>query len=242
MEQASLRHFDKLEDINGNITRSLAGLETNAIARPEGDKIEECNGRSEDPAMKKYLVFLISLAFLIFPIASTAQLQSRPVLRMGSQGDAVRELQATLLLLGFYRGEVNGQYSESTVIAVSRFQEAANLPIDGIMGAETWSRLFPPSPSRQTNNTTPLPLINPTPSSESASETSLENLPILRSPMQGEAVKRLQERLRVLGIFSGEVDGIFGEQTLEAVRTFQQQNNLTVDGIVGAETWEMLFR
>ncbi|MEA5471405.1 peptidoglycan-binding domain-containing protein, partial [Spirulina sp. 06S082] len=68
------------------------------------------------------------------------------------------------------------------------------------------------------------------------------NLVVLRSGMQGEAVKRLQERLRILGLFSGEIDGIFGAQTLEAVKTFQERNNMTVDGIVGRKTWEILLR
>lgn len=154
----------------------------------------------------------------------------------------MRELQAALLLLGFYTGAVDGRYSESTVIAVSRFQEAAKLPIDGIMGTETWKRLFPPSPVLRSGNSPPPPLISSSESSGSSANSQGANLPILRSPMQGKAVKRLQQRLRDLGLFSGQIDGIFGEQTLEAVKTFQQQNNLTVDGIVGAKTWEILLR
>lgn len=154
----------------------------------------------------------------------------------------MRELQAALRLLGFYTGAVDGQYSESTVIAVSRFQEAAKLPIDGIMGAETWKRLFPPSPVLRSENNAPPAPISPPSSSTTPDNPSEENLPILRSPMRGEAVKRLQQRLRDLGLFSGQIDGIFGEQTIEAVKTLQQRNNLTVDGIVGAKTWEILLR
>ncbi|MEM9541505.1 MAG: peptidoglycan-binding protein [Cyanobacteria bacterium P01_E01_bin.42] len=189
--------------------------------------------------MKKFLLLLISLLFAFSPITSAARSPDRPILRIGSQGEEVRELQAALLLLGFYRGAVDGRYSESTVIAVSRFQEAANLPIDGIMGVETWQRLFPPSPVLQAENNPPPP--SPPPESASPENPSQIN-PILRSGMRGEAVRRLQERLRRLGILSGEVDGIFGEQTLEAVKTFQQRNNLTVDGVVGAQTWEILLR
>ncbi len=182
----------------------------------------------------------------------------------------MRELQAALQLLGFYTGDVDGLYSESTVIAVSRFQEAAQLSIDGIMGAETWNQLFPSSreplpalpalelPARPVRPALELPALpalpsspalEPPPAPEFAPESSSEegdreelNLAILRSGMQGEAVKRLQERLRILGLFSGEVDGIFGAQTLEAVKKFQQRNNMTVDGIVGRKTWEILLR
>ncbi|NES85256.1 MAG: peptidoglycan-binding protein, partial [Moorea sp. SIO2B7] len=43
-------------------------------------------------------------------------------------GSVVSELQAALKLLGYYDGSVNGIYSESSAIAVSRFQQAAGLP------------------------------------------------------------------------------------------------------------------
>ena len=208
--------------------------------------------------MKKYLLFLISFLLVFSPITGIAQPLNRPILRIGSQGEVVRELQAALQLLGFYTGDVDGLYSESTVIAVSRFQEAAQLSIDGIMGAETWNQLFPTSstsppadsPPSSVNANTPVPtapILSPAPefvpeSSSGEGDREELNLAILRSGMQGEAVKRLQERLRILGLFSGEVDGIFGAQTLEAVKTFQERNNMTVDGIVGRKTWENLLR
>lgn len=68
---------------------------------------------------------------------------NRPVLKIGSQGTDVSELQATLKLLGYFAGEVNGFYGESTASAVSRFQQASGLNADGIVGAATWNRLFP---------------------------------------------------------------------------------------------------
>ena len=68
---------------------------------------------------------------------------NRPVLRTGSQGTDVSELQAALKLLGYYMGKVDGVYSESTAFAVSRFQKAAGLNPDGVVGSETWNRLFP---------------------------------------------------------------------------------------------------
>lgn len=83
---------------------------------------------------------------------------NRPLLRSGSQGVAVSELQAALKLLGYYTGTVDGIYSESTVLAVSRFQQAAGLNPDGIVNSATWERLFPlappkaSSPSASTNS------------------------------------------------------------------------------------------
>ncbi|MEH2326624.1 MAG: peptidoglycan-binding protein [Nostoc sp.] len=71
---------------------------------------------------------------------------NRPILKVGSQGERVSELQAALKLLGFYSGAVDGTYSENTANAVSRFKQAAGLNPDGIVDASTWQRLFPNQP------------------------------------------------------------------------------------------------
>ncbi|MGD9009953.1 MAG: peptidoglycan-binding domain-containing protein, partial [Desulfobacteraceae bacterium] len=63
-----------------------------------------------------------------------------------------------------------------------------------------------------------------------------ERLLYLQSPnMRGDDVRQLQQALANAGL-EVEVDGIFGQQTSEAVKKFQQQNDLTVDGIVGPAT------
>ncbi|MEO8890237.1 MAG: peptidoglycan-binding protein [Coleofasciculaceae cyanobacterium] len=77
---------------------------------------------------------------------------NRPVLKLGSQGTDVSELQAALKLLGYFTGTVNGFYGDSTASAVSSFQQASGLNADGIAGIETWNRLFP---SVSTTATTP---------------------------------------------------------------------------------------
>lgn len=59
--------------------------------------------------------------------------------------------------------------------------------------------------------------------------------PILRSGDTGAYVERLQRELSQLG-YEVPVDGVFGEATDTAVKKFQQDHNLTVDGIVGPQT------
>lgn len=54
-----------------------------------------------------------------------------------------------------------------------------------------------------------------------------------------ETVTKLQELLNQNGA-NLEIDGKFGPKTLDAVKTYQQENNLTVDGIVGENTWGAL--
>ncbi len=53
---------------------------------------------------------------------------------------------------------------------------------------------------------------------------------------RGNEVRQLQTKLRSWGYYNGNVDGIFGSQTLEAVKYFQRKNGLTVDGIAGPAT------
>ena len=53
---------------------------------------------------------------------------------------------------------------------------------------------------------------------------------------RGDEVRQIQTKLKRWGYYNGNVDGIFGSQTLEAVKYFQRKNGLTVDGIAGPAT------
>lgn len=52
----------------------------------------------------------------------------------------------------------------------------------------------------------------------------------------GEEVTRIQTRLKEWGYYNGQIDGIFGTATRDAVIKFQKANGLTADGIVGIKT------
>lgn len=64
---------------------------------------------------------------------------------------------------------------------------------------------------------------------------------IIRNGSRGPLVSFLQITLKNLNLYSGEIDGVFGPNTSNAVRTFQRNNNLSADGVVGDTTWNALL-
>lgn len=64
--------------------------------------------------------------------------------------------------------------------------------------------------------------------------------PLVRQGSRGVYVCILQDGLTTLGYNTGGLDGVFGTQTNNSVREFQRRNGLTVDGLVGTNTWNSL--
>jgi len=73
------------------------------------------------------------------------------------------------------------------------------------------------------------------------SETPVRDRPVLRQGNNGEWVSELQKELAQLTFYNGPINGNFYGTTNAAVRSFQQNNRLTVDGIVGINTWSSLI-
>lgn len=130
------------------------------------------------------------------------------------------DVQRRLVTLGF--GPVSdppGRFGRATHAAVQAFQRQRGLRVDGICGGQTWQTLV-------------------------EAGVRLGDRPLYRrSPMtRGDDVAELQQRLCALGFDTGRVDGIFGDATAVAVREFQENAALSVDGIVGGETVRELRR
>lgn len=142
-----------------------------------------------------------------------------PMVYWGCTGDAVKTLQEKLNAKGFHSGNVDGIFGAKTYAAVTAFQKANSLGVDGIVGKLTWAKLYDATP------------VNVTP---------VTTQPMLRTGSRGDAVRKLQELLNAKGYTCGSVDGIFGSKTYAAVLAFQKANGLAADGIVGSLTWGKL--
>ena len=186
----------------------------------------------------------VAPAAIALTAVELAQAPARPTLRLGSTGNAVSEIQAMLILLGYLEEPVDGRYREPTEAAVKAFQAETGLTDDGIVGPATWDKLLP-NPSTEF---TPPEVPDPAPTEEEAPDTAEAapdapvELPILRQGMTGPAVARVQETLRIRGFYLGAIDGIFGPGTEAAVMEFQASVQLAADGVVGPATWGALLQ
>ncbi|MED4163193.1 peptidoglycan-binding protein, partial [Halalkalibacterium halodurans] len=146
------------------------------------------------------------------------------ILRFGSSGQAVRDLQEKLKAKGFYNHSITGQYGRITTEAVREFQRANRLSVDGIAGPQTLAALTNQAPAASA------PQYN----------APVQQTTVLRQGSRGDAVRDLQRSLKDLGYYRMSVDGIFGAGTTTAVREFQRKMGLTVDGVAGPQTLSAL--
>ena len=102
-----------------------------------------------------------------------------PMLRTGSQGEEVKELQARLKTLGYYQGEIDGQFGGGTRQAVVLFQQQNGLGADGIVGAETRAILYSPQAKMIVITPTPAPTPPPVPTAEPVPGYTADGMPLL---------------------------------------------------------------
>ncbi len=167
-------------------------------------------------------------------------------LRKGSRGDAVKALQQKLIALGYLSGSADGIFGDSTAKAVMAFQTAANLTADGAAGSATIAALNKAYQGGATSGGTTGGTVT-APADISKDQVTIlpgeqpASYPTIKYGAEGDAVERLQTRLKELGYFDGTVGGNFGTITRAAVMAFQAAANLTADGIVGSDTWAALY-
>ncbi len=137
----------------------------------------------------------------------------QPTLSLSATGAAVKRLERALRRTPNEGLPLDGIFSAQIETAVKEFQQGAGLTVDGIVGPLTWAAL---------PDGGPMPVLQE--GSSGPAVSSLQNL--LTNGAPGEWITT------PLGI-----DGDFGPLTKASVEAFQAWGGVTVDGIVGDQTW-----
>ena len=166
---------------------------------------------------------------------------SGETLEFGSEGSAVKTMQQKLKDLGYLSGSADGKFGVATQAAVIAFQKNNNLTADGKAGSATLSKLYSGSANKAGGNAVKISQAGENRSGRDTSDIASTGYETLENGSSGSAVKALQEKLKKLGFYTGNVDGSFGDGTEAAVMAFQLQNNLTVDGKAGPATQRALY-
>jgi hypothetical protein len=84
-------------------------------------------------------------------------------------------------------------------------------------------------------------MASPRPRHAGGGRSALRRTVVLERGALGPEVVVVQQRLAAIGLYGGPIDGVFGGGTEAAVRMFQRQSHLVMDGIVGPRTWRTLM-
>ncbi|MFC7371135.1 peptidoglycan-binding protein [Fictibacillus iocasae] len=160
-------------------------------------------------------------AFLAVPLIGEAALGDQ-TLTLGTSHPDVKELQKQLKEKGYFHEETTNYFGPVTQKALKEFQQKNGLTADGIAGKQTYSVLLAKKSA-------------PTPPTYENKQPEVK--PLLKMGSTGDAVKQLQNNLRVLGLFTyPKTTGYYGSVTAEAVRKFQLQHKLKATAVVDTVT------
>ncbi len=141
-------------------------------------------------------------------------------LKPGDAGTRVTQLQLRLKELG-YLFAATGEYDQETSDAVSQFEIACRLEADGIASEDLQRQLFAEDAPK-------------------SGETK-QIYALLQWGDSGDAVAKLQRRLKDLGYCSGEADGVFSDELVAIVKRFQSAAGLDETGVASVDLQELLF-
>ena len=213
------------------LTTRLRQLNYSAV--PAGEKYTESTKQAVSAVQRAYGLPVTGEA----DAATLAVLYGscyRP-LESGATGEDVKAVQEKLKELGYYHGNVTGNYLEGTSAAILTMQQENGLEPTGKADVKTLEALFALS-VRPTPTPTPVPTPRP---------TQGPNQPFpkkLAYGDQNEDVRRVQQRLMDLGFFTYyKTTNGFYAQTQDAVKQFQKHNGLDATGVVDEKTWNAMF-
>ena len=156
------------------------------------------------------------------------------VIQWESEGDDVRQYQQRLVELGYLNSKyVTGKFNQPTVEATKAFQTMNGLKVDGAAGPQSLKLIY-------SNDALNADGVRAGDLLMSSSGTGVSE--VLTAGMTGEQVRQVQSRLAELGYLSASfVNGVYDDNTRQAIRRFQQANGLTADGAAGSATQSRLY-
>ena len=154
--------------------------------------------------------------------------QHYPYLQYGMNSKHAALLKQALNELGFYSGAYTEAFDSALVSSLKKFQKQNGIRQDGVATPEVQQLIFEGKPKNAKGKATNIKLLPPIEGYE------------MRLNDKGEAVMELQRMLNRLGHFTGEYTETFNSATQKAVKEFQKEHNLYVDGVVGPKTWRLL--
>lgn len=166
---------------------------------------------------------------------TSGETSSDSILKLGSKGDAVVKLQNRLSELGFFTGYPDGSFGSETEAAYIAFQKAAGVSVDGIAGPSDAVILYSDSAPTAPQETAESEPEETEPQSEEPEEKTYE------LGDEDEKISEIQQRLKDLKYFDGQVSGIFDENTQAALIKFQESNGLFGTGSADPFTVTVLF-
>jgi peptidoglycan hydrolase-like protein with peptidoglycan-binding domain len=155
------------------------------------------------------------------------------VIKRGSRGRDVRNLQKKLKDLGCLKGSADGDFGKDTEDALKNFQRRSKLTADGIAGRATLARINSSAAKRAQATAKPAPKAAPTP--------KVNEKLYLQLGSSGRDVTKMQERLIELGYLEGKPPGRFDAAAEQAVYAFQKRNVSYSDGTARPLTLKALY-
>lgn len=154
------------------------------------------------------------------------------VMKLGSTGPSVKEVQAALKELGYPVGKIDGKFGKGTQEAVVIFQRLNNLTADGKVGHKTSEVLFSGQAAPYKANV-------------GEKKYTLLKIGSRDNATNKNAVSRLQRRLNDVGC-TCDVTGYYSDDTANAVRAYQTMLHPThlevaIDGKAGPITQAYLY-
>lgn len=178
--------------------------------------------------ISRLVAFVTALVLCLGAVAAALAYETIPY---GEQSTDVRKMQDKLKSKGYYRGAVDGKFGPATKAAVIKFQKSVGITADGKPGDKTLTALYHGKSA-----------INKADNGERNYTTNPTNPHTLYYGCTGRRVERLQYALKKADVYKGNIDGVYGDLTYDAVRAYQRKKGLAVDGMAGTRTLNSLYK